>query len=446
MKPVAYGEDQPRLADDRLPIVLVVLDGLGDRAIAELGHRTPCEAADTPVLDRLAARGACGWHVPFGWGRAPSSELAHWAMFGYADVPFPGRAVLEAIGAGIEVAPHVACTFASLRTSQVRDGRIWITGRAAADDMDDAQLLLDELAPWLAEHGVQLRPLGRGEALLQFGDFARGDVSDSDPFFEHLHPWLRVQAGSADSAGLAAEMNRLLLDARERLIASPINARRRSRGRPPLDVLSTKWSGAREPLPSFAELTGVAGAAVTDMRLYRGLAGLLGMGCEHLPPDRDHGRDVAARIAAADRLIGEGAAFVHVHTKATDEAGHTKDPFAKLKVLEALDPGLAALEEVATRAIVAVTGDHATPSVDGVLHTGDPTPLLIAGPTVRADDVMEFGERPARQGWYGVVHARELLPLLLSHANRPMFMGHRATAQPTLALPDTVEAMPAGEE
>ena len=29
-------------------------------------------------------RGASGWHLPFGWGRAPSSEVAHWAMFGYA--------------------------------------------------------------------------------------------------------------------------------------------------------------------------------------------------------------------------------------------------------------------------------------------------------------------------------------------------------------------------
>jgi 2,3-bisphosphoglycerate-independent phosphoglycerate mutase len=442
MKPVAYGEDQPRLDDDRLPVVLVVLDGLGDRAIPQLGGRTPCEAANTPVLDRLARRGACGWHVPFGWGRAPSSELAHWAMFGYADVPFPGRAVLEAIGAGIDVAPHVACTFASLRTSQLRDGRVWITGRAAKDDMEEAQALLDELAPWLAGHAVQLRALGRGEALLQFGQFAHGHVSDSDPFFEHLHPWLRVQATAADSASLAADMNRLLLETRERLIDSPVNARRRARGQPALDVLSTKWSGAREPLPAFTELAGVPGAAVTDMRLYRGLAGLLGMRCEHLPPDGDHAGDMAARIAAADRLIREGAAFVHVHTKATDEAGHTKDAFAKLQVLEALDPGLAALEELADRAIVAVTGDHATPSVDGVLHTGDPTPLLLAGPTVRADDVVEFGERPARDGWFGVVQAHELLPLLFSHANRPMFLGHRASARGTLALPDAVEAMP----
>ena len=90
------------------------------------------------MLDRLARRGASGWHLPFGWGRAPASELAHWAMFGFGDVPFPGRAVLEGLGAGIDVPTGVAATFAALRTSKVRDGRAWVTGRVARGDSADA--------------------------------------------------------------------------------------------------------------------------------------------------------------------------------------------------------------------------------------------------------------------------------------------------------------------
>jgi len=42
--------------------VLVVLDGLGDRSHACLGHKTPLEAAGTPHLDRLAALGCNGLH------------------------------------------------------------------------------------------------------------------------------------------------------------------------------------------------------------------------------------------------------------------------------------------------------------------------------------------------------------------------------------------------
>ncbi|MGH8997993.1 MAG: alkaline phosphatase family protein [Acidimicrobiia bacterium] len=442
MRPPGYGEDQPRLDDDRLPVVLVVLDGLGDRPIRDLGGRTPSEAAVTPVLDRLTRRGASGWHVPFGWGRAPTSELAHWAMFGYADVPFPGRAVLEGIGAGLDLPTGVAITFAALRTSEVIDGRAWITGRAAPDDEPDADALLDELAPLGEKHSAHLAPLGRGEALLVFTAHGRGDVTDSDPFFENLHPWLRVRAVDAGAGDLADEMNTFLAEVRDLLGASAVNRARRDAGKPALDVLTTKWSGTRQPVPDFAEQTGVAGAAVTSTRLYRGLAGLLGMTQRHRPPLDDLAADLAGRVDVAGELIGEGARFVHVHTKVTDEAGHSKRPRAKLEALEALDPGLAGLEALAGGAVVAITGDHATPSVNGVLHTADPTPLLVVGPTVRADAVVEFGERQARHGWYGVVTARELLPLLFGHANRPVFLGHRATPRQTLALPDNPEAMP----
>lgn len=442
MKPIHDGEGQPRLDDDRLPVVLVVLDGLGDRPIPELEGRTPSEAALTPVLDRLTRRGASGWHIPFGWGRAPSSEIAHWAMFGYADVPFPGRAVLEGIGAGWDLPVGVATTFASLRTSRVVDGLVWITGRAAKDDMPDAEALLNELAPLLETHDVSSQSLGRGESLLQFRRFVSGHVTDSDPFFESLHPWLSVRATDPGGNGLAAAMNSLLLEIRRRLKGSAVNRARLDRNEPALDVLSTKWSGARAAVPTFVDLTGVAGAAVTDSRLYRGLAGLLDMAQQYRPAGADLAADIAERIEIADEMISDGARFVHLHTKATDEAGHTKDPRAKLRALETLDTGLAGLEALADRAIVAVTGDHATPSVNGVLHTADPTPLLLVGPTVRADTVSEFGERHARQGWFGVVQAQELLPLLFSHANRPMFLGHRATPRQTLALPDSVEGMP----
>jgi 2,3-bisphosphoglycerate-independent phosphoglycerate mutase len=42
------------------PIVVFLLDGLADRAHEVLGGRTGNEAASTPNLDALAARGSCG--------------------------------------------------------------------------------------------------------------------------------------------------------------------------------------------------------------------------------------------------------------------------------------------------------------------------------------------------------------------------------------------------
>src|SRR3954454_21856107 len=82
------------------PIVVILLDGLGDRAYEALGGRTGNESADTPNLDRLAAAGSCGLLYSVGPGRAPSSEVAHWAMLGYRPDEYPGRAVFEALGPG----------------------------------------------------------------------------------------------------------------------------------------------------------------------------------------------------------------------------------------------------------------------------------------------------------------------------------------------------------
>ena len=445
MRPPGYGETQPRLDDTRLPVVLVVLDGLGDRPVPQLGGRTPAEAARTPVLDELALRGASGRHVPFGWGRAPSSELSHWALLGYGEQPFPGRAVLEGLGSGVDVPTGTAVVHGALRTSAADGDVVRVTGRAAATDRDDAARLLAELAPTATAHGVGLRGLSRhGEALLVLPGHASGDVSDSDPFFEHLHPWLRPVATSPGGAALADDLCAFLLAARGALRTSPLNDERTRRGLPALDLLTTKWAGVRRPLPSFLDVAGLPGGAVTSSGLYRGLCVLLGLQRRDVPGGDALARETAERLTAAGELLDGGCAFVHVHTKAPDEAGHSKQPYAKRDVLEQLDAGLAGLLDLAGRAVVAVTGDHATPSTGGVLHTGDPTPFVVAGGAVRPDGVDRFGEAHAAGGDLGVLRAADVLPLLCSAADRPAFLGHRTSALPTIALADRPVPMTPG--
>jgi len=75
------------------PIVVFLLDGVADRAHETLGGKTGVEAALTPNLDALCARGSCGLIYAIGPGRAPSSEVAHWSLLGYRPHEFPGRSV-----------------------------------------------------------------------------------------------------------------------------------------------------------------------------------------------------------------------------------------------------------------------------------------------------------------------------------------------------------------
>ena len=76
-------------------LLYVCLDGLGDDPIPEFDGRTPLEAAPTPALDSLAARGRTGIVVTVGDGIAPESDIAVFAILGYdprEEHPGPRRA------------------------------------------------------------------------------------------------------------------------------------------------------------------------------------------------------------------------------------------------------------------------------------------------------------------------------------------------------------------
>lgn len=438
-----------QMTDDALPVLLIVLDGLGDRACSDLGGQTPAEYARTPVLDELVRRGVSGVHVPFGPGWATSSERSHWEMFGLSDLAFPGRAVLELIGVGAQVPWGVPMWHLALRAGQTDDQRVWITGRAGRDDSAEAARLGDVLTDLAGAHpydGIrfELRPLRTAEWVLIADGAESIEVSDTDPLFEHVHPWMQpvplVEATAAGGTRLleaertAAALQRFLIDARQELISQGAT----------FDVPTTKWASRMNAPMSFRDLVGVDGMMFPSSALYRGLAGALEMSSiEVSPTDNDLTMGLTERVLAAGDVLGDDIGFLHVHTKATDEAGHTKDPRFKAAVIEACDAALAPVLDFASRATVMVTGDHATPSVTSLLHSGDPTPLVMCGPDVRPDDTESFGERACRRGDLGQLRARDISPTLYSAARRPFFIGHRPGAYVTAAQPLAVAAMPA---
>ena len=153
------------------PIVVVLLDGLADRAHDVLKGRTANEAARTPNLDRLAASGSCGLLYAVGPGRAPSSEVAHWSMLGYRPDEFPGRAVFEALGRGESVSDEHVFAYAALRPAERRDDGWWLTGRPDPKrDAADAAALVEACDGLEVDRQLfSLSHVWRGEAVLQIG-------------------------------------------------------------------------------------------------------------------------------------------------------------------------------------------------------------------------------------------------------------------------------------
>jgi 2,3-bisphosphoglycerate-independent phosphoglycerate mutase len=388
-----------------LPIVLVLLDGLGDRAHGVLGGRTASEAAGTPNLDALAARGSCGLLYAVGPGRAPSSEVAHWAMLGYRPDEFPGRAVFEALGREQEVSDEHVFAYAALRPAERRDDGWWLTGRP--DPERDAKEAAELVArcDGIETDGLtfSLEHVWRGEAVLRIGGGADELVTDTDAFFRDRHPVLRPRPVAPEAERTARACEEWSREVMKRLDGERFN------------VITLKWFGRPRRVPSFRERHGLDGGFAAESAFLRGLGRCVGL--EPIEAKLDLG-------LAAERLEA-GDTFVYVHDKRADEAGHTKDPREKQRAIEVLDAELEGLP--IDRAIVCVTGDHATPASPEVIHSGDPVPLLVAGPGVRTDAVTSFGELDCAAGVLGQLRGPDLMPVLLNAADRPLFLGSRPT-------------------
>src|SRR3989442_15686620 len=91
---------------DARRILLVIFDGLGDRPLTELGHKTPLEATPKPNLDWFAANGINGLVDPIAPGIPAGSDTSHLALFGYDPREvYTGRGPFEAPGEGIVLEP-----------------------------------------------------------------------------------------------------------------------------------------------------------------------------------------------------------------------------------------------------------------------------------------------------------------------------------------------------
>lgn len=397
------------------PIVVVLLDGLGDRAHDVLGGRTGNEAAHTPVLDALCARGSCGVLYAVGPGRAPSSEVAHWSMLGYTTDEFPGRAVFEAVGHGQAVSAEHVFAYAALRPAQRRDDGWWLTGRPDPQrDAEEAERLV-AMCDGIEVDGLtfSLEHVWRGEAVVRISGGADERVTDSDAFFRDRHPLLRPQPLVREAERTARAAETWTREVMKRLEGGRFN------------VITLKWWGRPTNVPAFFERHGVGGSFIGESAFLRGLGAFVGLEPLLEPETDDPVGDLRRRLHRAGERLDALETFVFVHQKTTDAAGHTKDPRVKRDTIAQLDAALDGLP--LDRAIVCVTGDHATPASPDVIHSGDPVPFVLAGPGVRADDVTSFGELTCARGILGALRGPDVMPVLLNAADRPLFLGSRPT-------------------
>jgi 2,3-bisphosphoglycerate-independent phosphoglycerate mutase len=378
-------------------IVLLVIDGVGDLGTGPEGV-TPLEAARTPNFDRLAAEGAVGLQDPVYPGIMPGSGPGHLGLFGYDPLEWlVGRGVLEALGIGFDLTERDVAGRANFCTV---DGERRITDRRAGRIPTDVCARLTEKLDRIRIEGVELfvRPVREYRfALILRGDGLDGRLADTDPQLEGAQP-LPARA-LAPEAGRTADLVNQFIDAAAELLRPEERA----------NMITVRGFDRFHKLPTYGELYRLTPACIAVYPMYRGVARLVGM--EVL----ETGPSIADEFSALERAWGRYD-FVYLHVKRTDSAGEDGNFELKTRIIEELDgqlPRLLALEPD----VIAVTGDHSTPCALRS-HSWHPVPLLLWGRAVRRDDVKTFGETACGHGGLGRIRAREILPLLLAHAEK----------------------------
>lgn len=334
--------------------VLVILDGLADAPCARLSGRTPLAAAATPRLDRLAAAGAVGRFGPIPPGLRAGSEVGVPSCLGLDPDPSQGRAALEALGRGLDVAPSATV----LRLTTVH-----LTGRFAAPGTV-LRAVADGAATFAAVAALGRAPAA-GLRLFAAPDGRHLCVLTGDPGPEAAPPHDLV--GLPLALGGAPSRATLWADLARRL---------------PGDLALWPWGGpAAGAAGAAAAAPGSSpfGAVVTAVDVVRGIARRHGLETPAVPgatgrPDTDLGAKARAALAALARHPR-----VAIHLEAADMAAHALDPAAKAAFLARVDRELMpALAAGPGGLRVVVTGDHGTSSVTG-RHLDGPVPY-VAGP------------------------------------------------------------------
>jgi 2,3-bisphosphoglycerate-independent phosphoglycerate mutase len=378
-------------------ILLLVLDGLGGFSDAAAG--TELEEARTPNLDRLASEGVTGLLEPVGPGITPGSGPGHLALFGYDPLEFQlGRGTLSAAGLEFDLEPGDVAARGNLCTIGP-DGTV-LDRRAGRISDDEGRRVARRLQDGVRVPGVEL--FFRHERQHRVLVVLRGEgldprVGDTDPQVNGERPHL-VRARDPGAARTAEVVEAVLRGA-----AGVLREETAANG------LLVRGFDSLRVLPQFSERYGLEAAAAAVYPMYRGIARLLGFDVLG-PPE-----DLAEEVELIEKHLEE-ADFFFLHHKDPDTAGEDGDRAAKIDAIERLDQVVPDLVGVGFD-VVAVTGDHATPS-QMAGHSWHPVPVLLWGRRSGRDGVDRFGERWCRSGDLGRRRSMDLMALLLAGAGR----------------------------
>ena len=404
--------------------VIVIPDGAADAPQASLGGKTPSQAARTPAMDELAARGQVGLtnHVPD--SLPPGSEVACMSLMGYDPLAyFTGRAPLEAAAQGISLGPDdwaVRCNLVTIRSSEGGSDSVMEDFTAGHITTEEGTALLAAAQKGLAVDFPEIAKAWQFKAGVSYRNLLmyRGTSGTTPPLGSDLRatpPHDLMDKSVADSfpRGTGSRLlSEIMAKSATWLAGHPVNKARIAAGKRPATHVWL-WGVGRAPaMEPFTKKYGTNGTMITAVDLLRGLASLAGWKRLEVAGatgylDTDYaakGRAAIAELATAD--------LVCVHVEAPDEASHQGDAVEKVKAIEAIDAEIVKpideyLAGVAEHRIL-VCPDHPT-FITTKTHSRGPVPFVMAGSGIKPSGQKTYDEIAAAASGVSILPGWKLM-------------------------------------
>ena len=398
----------------RRKTIIFLGDGMADEPVAELGGRTPLQAARTPGMDRIAREGRSGTLLTLPEGFPTSSEVANMSVLG-CDLPteYCGRGALEAAGRGVKLGPDDTAFRVNLTNTENGILRDFSGGRVP---QDNAVALIQALNGRFASDKVRFYPgLSYRNILVLSGQEFSARVKTDKPDDNHGE---RVadhlpKADGPEGEATVAVLRKLIAEAPEVLAGHPVNGRMKAAGKAIANGI-WPWSGGK--VGAFRKVRdkyGVSGAVISAVDVIVGLGRCLGM--DAIPVKGATGyidTNYEGKAAAAVEAL-KTHDFVYLHLEAIDEVSHEQNLKLKIKAIEDFDSRIIVpvMEAVGPEANYAVLPDHPVPVRLGK-HTRIPVPVSVRMAGVAPDGIQAYSEIDCPRGALGAMKADGLMRML----------------------------------
>jgi len=390
-------------------ILLLIIDGVGDRPCECLKGKTPLQAAKTPTLDRFATEGICGIMDTVAPGIRPGSDTSHLSLLGYPPHKYyTGRGPLEAAGVGISMKPGMIGFRANYATL---DDQGHVTDRRAGriEDTTEISKAIKEKVD-LSKYGVSIEfepGTGHRAALALKGENLSAAVSTNDPKKTGVAPLVIVPTDNTEEAKRTAEIcNEFSRQAAKILAEHPVNQARIKEGKNPANVVLIRGAGEMGVYETFEEKHELSGSVVAAAALIAGIGSSVGL--ERIPvlPTTPLDEQVNLVMKELDKKD-----FVLFNIKNADEYGHDGKAQEKKNFIERIDTAIKPFLK-RNDLLTVICGDHSTPCTIKE-HSADPVPLIIHGDGVRTDNVTKYDEISCASGGMCRICGSSLMPILL---------------------------------